>query len=207
MSYSIEFYALKEEEFAARLQTQAPALLREMEQQLKSDFEGESDSDEEDEDGEDEDREDDDEEEQGNADTVHAILSAAKRICQNDLPADCGAEYFSAFQRLISLASEHITLCDFQDVRGLSYLEEIGIWPSFQRRTPVFPMPRNLEGYPGIGFLSRHDMAEFASTGIHKLPQPLDSSIASYVENARDELQFVIEGLINDQLDLVAVLI
>lgn len=204
---SIEFYALKEHQFAARLQTQSQALLLDLEQRLNAELEEDDEEENSDDEFESEDDGDEDDEDVlDKAATIRVILSAAERICQNDLPVECGEEYFSAFRWLIELASERITICDFQDVRHLSYLEDIGIWPAFQRRTPSFPLPRNSEGYPSVGFLSRQDMPVFVSTGIQKLPQPLDPSIVSYVQNARDELQNVVSSLIDDQLDLVAVL-
>lgn len=206
MSYSIEFYALKEHEFAVRLQTQSQALLRELEQRLNAELK-EDDEEEysDDEFQSEDDGDEDDEEVRDKTATIRVILSAAERICQNDLPAECGEEYFAAFRWLIELASEHITICDFQDVRHLSYLEDTAIWSWFQKRTPSFPLPRNSEGYPAVGFLSQQDMPEFVSAGIQKLPQPLDPSIVNYVQNARDELQNVVSSLIDDQLDLVAI--
>ncbi len=203
MTYSIEFYALKEHDFAARLQSESPALLSELEARLRAEDE-DDDGDDQESDGESDD--DDDDEVIDHEASVSLILDAARRICQNDLPADCGEEYFCAFWWLLELTSERITICDFQDVRHLSYLEDIGIWPWFQRRTPSFPLPRSSESYPSAGFLSRQDMPEFVTTGIESIPPPRVASTASYALNARDELQHVVSTLIDDQLDLVAVL-
>ncbi|MES2792238.1 MAG: hypothetical protein V4719_21655 [Planctomycetota bacterium] len=178
-----------------------------MEQRLNAELEEDDEEEYSDEEFESEDGGDENGEEVLNkAAAIRAILSAAERICQNELPAECSEDYFSAFRGLIELASERITICDFQDVRHLSYLEDTAIWPWFQRRTPSFPLPRNSEAYPAVGFLSQRDMPEFVSTGIQKLPQPLDPSIVNYVQNARDELQNVVSSLIDDRLDLVAVL-
>lgn len=88
----------------------------------------------------------------------------------------------------------------------MSYLEDIGIWPWFQRRAPSFPLPHSSESYPNAGFLSWQDMPDIVSTGIQNLPPPRDTSAARYALNARDEFQHVLSTLIDDQLDLVAVL-
>lgn len=204
MTYSIEFYALKEHEFAARLQSQSPSLLSELEARLRAeeeeDDDGDDDASDEESDG------DDDDDVIDNEASLRLILDAARRICQNDLPADCGEEYFCAFWWLLELTSERITICDFQDVRRLSYLEDIGIWPWFQGRAPSFPLPHSSECDPNAGFLSWQDMPDIVSTGIQNLPPPRDTSTARYALIAREEFQHVLSTLIDDQLDLVAVL-
>lgn len=212
MTYSIQFYAMKEHEFAERLRGHSKDLLSELERRLRAEIEEQEEEDAFDVEElaagayDDNDTSDEDDDDTDNESTIQAILNAARNICRNDLPPECGEEYFCALGWLLELTSEHITICEFQDFRYLGYLEDIGIWPWFQRRTPSFPMPRNSKGFPDAGFLSLRDMPEIAATGIQSLPPPRDPYTARYALNAREELQHVLSTLIEDQLDLVAVL-
>lgn len=134
---------------------------------------------------------------------VPIVLDTAGRICRGDLPPDCGLEFFSALCWLAEVTSERVTICPFQDFRHLSYLDEIGIWPWLLRHHPPFPIPRCSEPPPEVGFLSLNNIEQFVLSEFDKLPKSDDRDIV----NARDEFRDVLETLIPDKLDLLAILL
>ncbi len=134
---------------------------------------------------------------------VRVVMDAFVQLCRGDVPPDCGIEFFSAFCWLAEVTAERVTICPFQDFRHLSYLDEIGIWPWLLRHPPPFPVPRCSDETPQIGFLSLQDIEHFALQEFSRLPPTQDRDVL----NARDEFRDVLETLIPDQLDLLAVLL
>ncbi len=131
------------------------------------------------------------------------LLDTARRICRDDIPADCGLEYFCALCWLAEIASERVTLCSFQGFRRLSFLEAIGIWPWLMRHAAPFPIPYSEDSCPSVGFFPVADMDAFlALPESARLPPSKDRDVL----NARDEFCDVLETLVRDRIDLLAVL-
>jgi hypothetical protein len=179
MGYTITFYAIDGQVFARQLQESSEDLLEKIEQSLR-DQPPEDDS------------------------ARQVLLDAACRICRDDIPVDGGLEYFYALCWLAEVASERVTVCSFQGFRRLSFLDAIGFWPWLLRHPAPFPVPHSVDSCPAVGFFPVADMEAF-------LPLPesprLPPSEDRDVLNARDEFCDVLETLIRDRLDMLAVLL
>jgi hypothetical protein len=179
MGYAITFYALNGRDFARRLR-ESTTLLQEVEARIHEAAQGEYD-------------------EQG----LHLALTTANIICRNEIPADCGLEYFYSLCWLAEVAAERVAIYPYQGFRHLSYLEEIGVWTWFQQARPPFAVPICNEPPPEVGFLAADDIEHRALPAFDALPP----NECRDVNNARDELKDVLETLVSDRLDLLAVLI
>jgi hypothetical protein len=133
---------------------------------------------------------------------MQSTLSKVAEICQGKLPATCDVEYFNALCWLGEAVGEKVEICPFQDFRRLSYLDAVGIWPWFRRFPPPFSLPNSEENVSQAGFLPWTELESFALPEFSQLPDTDDSDVL----NARDEFRYVLETLIPDKLDLLAVL-
>ena len=134
---------------------------------------------------------------------VRDIVGKVATICRGKLPAICDDEYFDALCWLAEAVGDKVEICPFQDFRRLSYLDNVGVWPWFQRFPPPFSLPRGADDTPQAGFLPWSELKSFAIPEFSRLPATDDSDVL----NARDELRFVLETLVPDRLDLLAVLL
>jgi len=133
---------------------------------------------------------------------IQSTLTKATEICQGKLPPECDAEYFDALCWLAEATSEKVHICSLNDFRRLSYLDAIGIWPWLERFEPPFAVPRGEEDIPKVGFLPAAEIESFALPEFARLPATSDRDVV----NARDEFRDVLETLVPDGLDLLAVL-
>jgi hypothetical protein len=131
------------------------------------------------------------------------LLDAARRLCQNSVPHDCRHEYFYALCWLADVATERVVIGPFQKFSKFSYITEIGIWPWLLRTHPPFAVPVCREPPPQVGFLSSQDMQSWTLASLNDLPPNNDRE----VNKARQDFRDVLESLLADQLDLLAVLI
>lgn len=177
MTHTCTFYAIDAQAFARQLLHSAGEVLAKVESRIR---------------------------EQGYSNPVwiKRILDAVDVLCRGELPSDCGFEYFLGLCWVAGAAWEPVTICSFQDFRRLSYLEEIGVWPWLQRRAPPFPVPRCREEAPQVGFLAVEDIETFALAEFSHLPKSVERDVL----NARDEFRDVLDSLVVDHLDLLAVL-
>jgi hypothetical protein len=177
MSYTILFYAMDAEAFGRRLSDSPAELLDAIDQRLR---------------------------ERSIDEPVRAsVLEATRAICRREIPELCGAPYFDALCWLAEVTSERIQICPFQEFNRLSYLEATAIWPLLARFAPPWPVPRGEDDVPQVGFLPAGEIAPFALAEFSRLPPTDDRDLA----NARDEFRDVLETLVPDGLDLLAVLV
>jgi hypothetical protein len=103
---------------------------------------------------------------------------------------------------LAEVLGEKINIPSFNDFKAW-FLDDIGIWPWLLRSPSPFAVPVCSDPPPQVGFLSVDDMQRLALPGFNQLPP------AGYpeVDYARQEFQEVLESLVEDKLDLLAVLI
>jgi hypothetical protein len=133
---------------------------------------------------------------------IQSTLAQAAAICAGELPEDCDVEYFDALLTLAEKVAEPVHIGSFLEFRYWADFEEIGIWPWMLRRKPPFPVPVCAEPGPQVGFLSVEDIAQIALPGFGRLPR-IESADGNY---AREEFKEVLESLVEDKLDLLAVL-
>jgi hypothetical protein len=177
MGYTISFYAMDSQAVARRLRESSEDLLKKIEEQLRRQApECESER--------------------------QNLLNAARGICRGEIPENCGVEYFLALTWLAGETSERVPICRFQEFRRLSYLDAVGIWPWFARFQPPFALPRGEDDGPQAGFLPWAEIDSFAFPEFFRLPATEDRDVL----NARDEFRYVLETLVPDKLDLLAVL-
>lgn len=134
---------------------------------------------------------------------ILSTMTQAEAICQGNLPKDCDVEWFDAFCWIMDAMAEKIQISSFLGFRHLGYLEDIGIWPWMLRTKPPFAVPVCADPPPQVGYLSSEDMARIVVTGFPGLPAKRSREVAY----ARQEFQEVLETLVDDNLDLVAVLV
>jgi hypothetical protein len=177
MGYAVMFYAMDGNGFARQLRDSCEELLEKVRQQSKA------------------------------CGDPGYVIDVARRICRDEipdrLPRSFGLDYFYALCWLAEVASERVQICSFQGFRSLAYLDEIGIWPWLLRRPPPFPVPRSGDEAPSVGYLPVNDIQRFALPEFARLPLSRDQDVV----NARDEFRDVLETLIPDHLDLLAVLV
>lgn len=177
MGYTITFYAMDSQAFAQRLRESPDGLLEKIEQKLR---------------------------EQSPEDEAawKTLLDAVRAVCDGKLPDPCGWEHFYALGWLAEVTAERVPICPFRDFNHLSYLDDIGIWPWLERFTPPFPVPHCVEDVPKVGFLPADQIESFALPEFERLPTTNDRDVI----NARDEFRDVLETLVPDGLDLLAIL-
>jgi hypothetical protein len=177
MGYTITFYALESQAFARQLLGSTEDVLQKIDERLRQ-------------------------QSPENDAARETLLEAARAICNNNLPPECGWEHFHALAWLAEVTSERVPICPFQDFRHLSYLDDIGIWPWLERFKPPFAVPKVQEDVPQVGFLPADEIESFALPEFDRLPFTDDRDVA----NARDEFRDVLETLVADRLDLLALL-
>ena len=180
MTHSIAFYAMNGQEFARELRESRQSLLDRLKQQIRRTT-PESEYD-----------------ELG----LQLVIDAANNICRGASLRNCGAEYFYALGWLAEIATERVAICSFQGFRDIGYLEEVGIWPCLLCSLPPFSVPACTEPLPQVGFLSVSDAKNCRIACLDHLPPSDDRE----VNKARLEFQEVLESLMADDLDLLAVL-
>ena len=130
-------------------------------------------------------------------------IRLARQICEGRRPSDCEPGYFNALCWLLEMASEKVDIPGFVLFRGLSYLDSIGIWPWFQAESPPFPVPVCSAPPPEVGFLTCSRIASTVLPGIEQLPECSDQE----EDAARTHFQEVVETILEDGLDLLAVML
>jgi hypothetical protein len=175
MGCSVYFYAMNANQVAEQFRGQPDVLVNRMKQLLRD---GGSDEEE-----------------------IEECVEQAIAICGGELPDDCEMEYFFTFRWLIEGVSEEIEIGSFREFRSWFNFEEIAIWPWMTRTKPPFPVPVSDEPGAEVGFLSVEDIEQFALPAFKDLP-PTDSPDVAY---SREEFKEVLETLVQDKLDLVAV--
>jgi hypothetical protein len=132
-----------------------------------------------------------------------ACTQILEDICRGNLTDDCDPNYYIGLCWLADVASERVTICNFQDFNHLEYLDEIGIWPLLCRYPPPFPIPRCEEPAPGVGYLPVGQMETVAFPALASLVDSGERDVA----NAREEFRHVLGTLVCDRLDLLAILL
>jgi hypothetical protein len=179
MSYSVYFFAMDANRLAGQFTAERRSLLDRTEHRIR-------------------------EENQFAEEDIQSTMVNAASICEGRLPEDCDPEYFYALCWLAEVASEKVNIGSFLGLRHLSFLEETSIWPWMSRHPAPFPVPHNDESCPAVGFFPMADMEAFlALPESVRLPPSEDRDVL----NARDEFCDVLETLIRDRLDLLAVLL
>ena len=177
MGYSLQFFALDAESIANQIRTEPEALLDRMARQVR-------------------------EKDAFDEEELQTALARAAAICEGRLPDDCDPDYFRALCWLMEVVSEEVRIGSFVDFHWW-FIEEAGIWPWLLRSRPPFPVPVCSDPSQQVGFLSVEDIERFALPAFDQLP-PTDTSEVSY---ARQEFREVLESLVEDKLDLLAVLV
>lgn len=134
---------------------------------------------------------------------VWDISRFANRICSGDLPDDCEAGLFDGLCWLAEVASEKVEIPELILFRGLSHLDDIGIWPWFQKSKPPFAVPVCSDPPPEVAFLSSSDIEKIVLTQFNDLPECKHPEAA----NARQQVYDVLESILEDRLDALAVLL
>jgi hypothetical protein len=119
------------------------------------------------------------------------------------LPDDCNIEYFDALCWLAEVGGEKIQVPEFAYFRGLRYLDDTGVWPWFQISPPPFPVPVCPDPFPEIGFLRGSDIEQQVLSSAGSLPKCQDAEAT----NARQQLLDVLETIVEDRLDVLAILL
>jgi hypothetical protein len=133
---------------------------------------------------------------------IEESLELAERLCLGKLPDDCEPEYFSALCWLAEAGSEKVQIPPFVLFRSLSFLDDIGIWPFLRKSRPSFAMPVCSDPPPEVGFLPSGDASNMLAE-LQELPECDDSEAT----DARQEFLEVLETIVDDRLDLLAVLL
>lgn len=153
MLYSVQFFALKGEKFAATLR-KPPAKLQDklkryVERELKSDKEA-----------------------------IPPILAAAKSIFKGEIPKRSPQEFFDAFFAILNVSTERICPDNLTDFKSDYMLYDAGFWPWFHEEKPPFSFPLKKEPPPEFGYMSNTLMREVVLPGVRKLPPCTDGRIA-----------------------------
>jgi hypothetical protein len=133
---------------------------------------------------------------------VQSTADKAALICQGELPRRCNSKFFDALAWIGEELGERIDVSSYQGFRRMSFLEEVGIWPWLLESRPSFAVPRCPEPPPQVGFLTAADMAKILDSGFAQL----DPSVSKEALYAREEFKDILESLVEDQLDLLAIL-
>lgn len=123
-------------------------------------------------------------------------------ICTGNFSEEDAADEINTLCWICELVGEKIDIPNFNMFRSVNYLDDIGIWPLFQREKPPFPVPICAHSLPEVGYMSLEAIEEQTETEFGALPACSDPQ----AEDARDELLGVMETLCDDKLDLVAIL-
>lgn len=153
MLYSVEFYALSGNEFAALLRDPPKKLTDKLQRYLQKKLKSDNDA-------------------------IPPIRAAAESICSRKIPKNAPPEFFDALYALLNISVERIPASKFEDFNYSAYLDEVGIWPWFQEEKPPFPVPRSKAGLPEFGFISNRCLRNVVLPGIPKLPPCDEARIA-----------------------------
>ncbi|MES2792230.1 MAG: hypothetical protein V4719_21615 [Planctomycetota bacterium] len=134
---------------------------------------------------------------------VLSTVSKVAAICEARLPADCDAEYFHALCWLAEVVGEKIAIPSFVAFRHIHFLNDTGVWQWLSRSEAPFSLPRCEDPPPTVGYINTDDMEQWAVPGLIQLPAA-DIPESRY---ARQEFLEVLESLVEDKLDLLAVLL
>ena len=127
----------------------------------------------------------------------------ATKLCRGELPADSDADDYYALCWLVEVASQRFQICGFEEFRHPSFLEELAIWPELKRHPAPFPLPQSTDDYPSAGYLAVEQAKVFVEDTFHRLPLSTDRDVL----NTRDEFHYALTTLVDDNLDLLAVLL
>lgn len=134
---------------------------------------------------------------------VQDMVQFANCVGSGNFPEDCHTGYFDALCWLAEVAGEKVEIPEFVLFRGLSYLDDIGIWPMFRKSKPPFAVPVCSDPPPEVGFLGLSDMESTVLSEFNELPECEDPEAV----NARQQVYDVLESIVEDRLDVLAVLL
>ena len=123
-------------------------------------------------------------------------------LVEGSCPEECSEKHFCLFGAILNALAEEIEIPVFVCVRGLSIVDEIGIWPWFQSSQVPFSVPTTSAPPPEVGLMTLAEIKTVFESGFDSLPPCSFDS-----EQARVEFKDVLETLIEDQLDLMAILL
>jgi hypothetical protein len=149
-------------------------------------------------------------------------LELIDRIFQDNLPAICDEDYFWALCWVADTVLERIPLEDFIHIKGFSFIEKVGLWPMLAQWTPPFVVPKSLSIPPAVGFAPHVDIARAVIPALvamdNAVPVPRYSitgrpiperfwndANGPYVKQARRQFREVLESLVEDGMDLLAI--
>lgn len=127
----------------------------------------------------------------------------AQTVCTGNFSPEDAADEINTLCWMCELAGEKIDIPNFNFFRSVSFLEDIGIWPLFEEEKPPFPVPECTDGIPAVGYLSFASIKRHTESEFGELPECQDSQS----EDARDDLLGIMETLVEDKLDLLAILV
>ena len=115
-------------------------------------------------------------------------------------PQSSANDAFVAYHWLMETIAEPIIVESLFGFRSWSYWSGAGLWPSFLRERPPFPAPCGLGDVPNVGFLSVDNMI-----GILAGDESEDMVVAPASRVVRSEVLEILESLVEDRIDLIAV--
>ncbi|MFV0442119.1 MAG: hypothetical protein ACK5Q5_00960 [Planctomycetaceae bacterium] len=183
MRYTIHLFALRGDEFAARLRDAAAGLLSATRERIET---------------------------EGNfePDDIDLGLRLAEEICRGQLPNECEMDYFWALIWLCDTALERVPYGQLEGVRSWSYVKATGVWPLLSAQTPPFPVPHSRETPPGVGYVANSRLTTELLPALEEPPPASDDDeeVLEFAEYARQQLSELAESIAADGLDLLAVL-
>ncbi|MEX1232359.1 MAG: hypothetical protein WEB58_19090 [Planctomycetaceae bacterium] len=163
-------------------------------------------------------------------------LKCVVEICAGNVPPVCKELHFDALCWIGDAVMERIAIPEFTDLRRYSTIECYGIVPGLLMHPSPFVLPKAQEMPPVAGYLPWTRMAsfefqtlsEFQAKVMNKLQNDVDAMFQELsqqlfstamespgrsdishdqIDFARDEFRGILETLVDDQLDLLAVII
>lgn len=210
MSYTVHLFAHNGTDFALRLTSSAKDMVRKVERWAKS---------------------------QGiRGDSLQRGLQWVEKICRGDLQNQCHEDAFEALCWIGDAAMERIRIPEFTDLKRYSFIEEYGVVPGFLQHPAPYQLPRAKEAPPVAGYLPWTEMSSFSFAEFSGDQRIVLGELQNHVDSAfqqlgrefldkkvtaprshdlsREQVRFarqqfldVLETLVEDNLDLLAVVL
>lgn len=160
-------------------------------------------------------------------------MKCVRQFCAADLPDPCGEDYFWALCWIGDALMERIKVPEFSELRSYSLIEQYGVVPGLVHHPGPYVLPRAKDSPPVAGFLPRAEMKNFQFQEVSdrhrearkqlesevdqvfgqlgrqlagkEISVPRDELSAEQVRFAQRQFLDVLETLVEDNLDLLAV--